>query len=76
MERALYLIGTDEFDASTGSLRRDGTIVPLGSRASRILRALAEAGGRPVSKDNLLAAAWPGMIVEESNLSVQVAALR
>ncbi|MFN9910674.1 MAG: transcriptional regulator, partial [bacterium] len=31
---------------------------------------------RVVSKDELLLAVWPGCIVEENNLSVQVSALR
>ena len=30
----------------------------------------------PVSKDTLLEAAWGGSVVEESNLAVQIAALR
>ena len=37
---------------------------------------LAAAEGRTVGKDELLARAWPGIIVEEGNLTVQVAALR
>jgi DNA-binding winged helix-turn-helix (wHTH) protein len=32
--------------------------------------------GIPVSKDALMEAAWAGLTVEESNLSVQIAALR
>jgi hypothetical protein len=32
--------------------------------------------GAPVSKDALIEAAWPGLVVEESNLPVQIAALR
>ena len=34
------------------------------------------AGGAPVSKDALIEAAWPGLAVEDSNLTVQIAALR
>src|SRR6516162_11344782 len=33
-------------------------------------------GGIPVSKDALMEAAWAGLTVEESNLAVQIAALR
>jgi len=32
--------------------------------------------GAPLSKDELINAAWPGLAVEESNLTVQIAALR
>jgi class 3 adenylate cyclase/tetratricopeptide (TPR) repeat protein len=41
-----------------------------------LLRLLVERAGGPVSKDALIEAAWPGLAVEESNLSVQIAALR
>jgi adenylate cyclase len=37
---------------------------------------LVEGAGAPVSKDALMKAAWPGLAVEESNLTVQIAALR
>jgi len=45
-------------------------------RALGILRALAEAKGEIVSKDELMAQAWPGRVVEEGNLHVHVSALR
>src|SRR5262249_47376764 len=38
--------------------------------------ALLERPGVPVSKDALLHAAWPGLAVEENNLTVQIASLR
>ena len=41
-----------------------------------VLAALAEAPGRTVTKADLLARAWPGAVVEEGNLTVQIAALR
>jgi TolB-like protein/Tfp pilus assembly protein PilF len=41
-----------------------------------LLRLLVERAGTPVSKDALMEAAWPGLAVEESNLTVQIAALR
>jgi predicted ATPase/DNA-binding winged helix-turn-helix (wHTH) protein len=50
--------------------------VHLGSRALAILLALVERSGQVVGKDELLAAAWPNMVVEEVNLRVHVAALR
>ena len=37
---------------------------------------LLECEGKPVSKDALFDAAWPGLAVEDSNLTVQIAALR
>ena len=37
---------------------------------------LAGAAGDVVTKDELLARVWPGFVVEENNLQVQVSALR
>ena len=39
-------------------------------------QAASGARGRPVSKDALIEAAWPGLAIEDSNLTVQIAALR
>jgi len=58
------------------SLTRDGRAIPLGHRGYALLAALVEANGEPVSKSALLEAAWPGTIVEDANLTVQIASLR
>src|SRR6266581_3951753 len=50
--------------------------VRLGSRAFDILAALVERAGEVVSKEELLARAWPQTFVEEANLKIQVSALR
>src|SRR5262249_37563641 len=50
--------------------------VALGKRAVSVLCALVERPGAPVSKQALINAGWPGLAVEESNLVVQIAALR
>ena len=63
-------------DAARGALLRDGAPVALGQRALAVLAALAETPGRTVAKEDLLARAWPGTLVEEGNLTVQIAALR
>jgi DNA-binding winged helix-turn-helix (wHTH) protein len=57
-------------------LRVDGQAVPVGARAFDVLLALIEHRGRVVSKNELLDLAWPGLVVEEGNLKVQVSALR
>ena len=72
-----YSFGPFVFDPAAGELQRDGAVVPgLGKRGIALLGALVAAKGEPVGKDDLLAAAWPGQIVEDANLSVQIAALR
>src|SRR3954452_21294237 len=50
--------------------------VRLGSRAFDILDALVERAGEVVGKEELVARAWPGTFVDESNLKIQVSALR
>lgn len=53
-----------------------GERVPIGRRALDILSVLAEAQGAIVTKDELLEAVWPGVVVEENALQVHVVALR
>src|SRR5215472_8333387 len=63
-----------------GLFRRDdhGVFVPvaIGSRALDILAALIDRRGDIVSKEEIIAAVWPKMVVEENNLFVQISALR
>lgn len=55
---------------------RDGAPLPVGQRGVRLLEALLSRPGDVLTKAELLDAAWGGAAVEESNLSVQIAALR
>ena len=57
-------------------LLEGGQPVRLGSRAFDILTALVERAGEVVGKDELIARAWLQTFVEESNLRIQVHALR
>jgi predicted ATPase/DNA-binding winged helix-turn-helix (wHTH) protein len=50
--------------------------VRLGSRAFDILAALVERPGEVLGKEQLIARAWPQTVVEDSNLKIQVSALR
>jgi len=50
--------------------------VALGSRALDLLRLLVERQGELLAKDLIMETVWPGTAVEESNLSVQISALR
>jgi predicted ATPase/DNA-binding winged helix-turn-helix (wHTH) protein len=54
----------------------DGVPVTLGARAFDLLVALVERPGTLITKDELLATVWPGLVVEENNLQVQVSTLR
>src|SRR6516165_4536694 len=73
---ASYILGPFRLDAETDTLFRSGEPVSLGRRAVALLRVLVEQRGIPVSKDALMDAAWAGLTVGESNLAVQIAALR
>ncbi|MGA0611718.1 ATP-binding protein [Caldimonas sp. KR1-144] len=54
----------------------DGQPQALGARAFDVLLALVERRERVVTKAELLDLAWPGLVVEENNLQVQISALR
>src|SRR5882672_8191835 len=60
--------------------RRDerGVFAPLaiGSRALDVLGVLVERPGDLVSRDEIMSAVWPETVVEDSNLPVQIRALR
>ncbi len=57
-------------------LLRDGDPVAIGGRALDILQALASRSGEVVTKDELMAAVWPGTFVDESNVRVHMTGLR
>jgi TolB-like protein len=50
--------------------------VALGPRSIRLLGLLAARQGEVVSKDAIIRTVWPGRVVEEANLNVQVSKLR
>lgn len=54
----------------------DGQPARLGARGFDVLLALVRRCERPVGKQELLDEAWPGLVVEENNLQVQISALR
>ena len=68
--------GRFRLDLARRELRRDKRLVRLGSRALDILCVLASAGGKVVSKDELMAQVWAGVVVEEHNIQVHISALR
>jgi DNA-binding winged helix-turn-helix (wHTH) protein len=71
-----YAFGPFRLDAQGETLFRGTAPVALSQRAVALLRTLIDRAGAPVSKDALMEAAWPGLAVEDSNLTVQIAALR
>jgi TolB-like protein len=72
-----FAFGPLVLDSPRGLLLKDGApVVSVGTRGLALLEALARAGGNIVTRSELLDAAWPNAVIEESNLTVQVAALR
>lgn len=53
-----------------------GVPVELGPRAAALLGLLAARQGEVVSKDAIMKAVWPGRVVEDANLNMQVSKLR
>jgi DNA-binding winged helix-turn-helix (wHTH) protein len=54
----------------------DGQVLRVGARAFDLLLALIDRPDRLVTKSELLDLVWPGLVVEEANIQVQVSALR
>jgi predicted ATPase/DNA-binding winged helix-turn-helix (wHTH) protein len=71
-----YRFGTVEVRPGERQLLVEGRPAAVGARAFDLLLALIEQRDRVVSKDELLERVWPGLIVEENNLQVQVSTLR
>ena len=71
-----YAFGPYVFDTRRRILLKHGSPVALGQRCVALLETLLAAEGRAVSKSELMNAAWQTENIEESNLAVQIAALR
>jgi DNA-binding winged helix-turn-helix (wHTH) protein len=57
-------------------LLRDGVPVPLTAKAFDLLAILVQRSGHLVSKDELFEEVWPNTTVQETNLTVNISALR
>jgi predicted ATPase/DNA-binding winged helix-turn-helix (wHTH) protein len=71
-----YEVGPFQLDPEASLLTLSGVPVALGRRAIDVLTALVQSPQECVTKARLLDAAWPGLVVEESNLAVQISSLR
>ena len=69
-------VSTIELRVTQRQLLVDGALVALGARAFDVLLALANRRGSIVTKAELFAAAWAGIVVDDNNLQAQVSALR
>jgi len=68
--------GPFRLDAEAGILFHGAEPTPLGQRAVALLALLVQRAGTPIAKEDLFEAAWPAQAIEDSNLTVQIAAIR
>ena len=71
-----YEIGPFRLDAAAKAVTHAGAPVALGPRAVAVLALLVESASEYVPKARLMDEAWPGVVVEEANLAVQISAIR
>lgn len=71
-----YTVGDCEVRPDERRVMHDGKPAALGARAFDLLLCLIEHRDRMLSKAELLDMVWPGVVVEENNLSVHISALR
>jgi predicted ATPase/Tfp pilus assembly protein PilF len=72
----VYELGPFRLDAQAGVLTHNGVATPLGARGVAVLAALVSRAGEYVERSVIVEAAWPGVVVEEANLTVQISAIR
>ncbi|MDF2463761.1 MAG: hypothetical protein K0Q43_1996 [Ramlibacter sp.] len=75
-ESAVYRFGPFLLVPSERMLLHDGAPVALAGKAFDLLVVLVSQAGHLVTKDELLRRVWPGLVVEEVNLSVNMSAIR
>ena len=73
---SILQFGPFRLDADAGILFHGTEPTALGERAVALLCLLVQSRGAPVSKEQLIEAAWAHRAVEDSNLTVQISAVR
>ncbi|MBX4966276.1 winged helix-turn-helix domain-containing tetratricopeptide repeat protein [Rhizobium binae] len=76
MQGLRFAFGPFVLDPDAGTLLRNDEPVAIGHRGLKLLAALVGRSGEILAKAELMDAAWPGLAVEEGNLTVQIAQLR
>lgn len=72
----IIAFGAFQLNRTRAELLKDGTPLPLGSRAIGILLALTQRAGEILSSRELLRRVWQNTVVEEGTVRVHVALLR
>ncbi len=72
----IYEFAPFRLDRQERLLQRDGATISLTPKAFDLLLALLERAGKLVEKEELFQTVWPDTMVEESNLSSNIALIR
>jgi TolB-like protein/DNA-binding winged helix-turn-helix (wHTH) protein/Flp pilus assembly protein TadD len=75
-EKNFYIFGPYRLDTVERVLWRAGAPIPLPPKDVEMLIVLVQRAGHIVEKDELLEKVWPGIFIEESNLSRRIFNLR
>ena len=75
-KQRIYEFDNFRLDVLNRELSHHGQAVALPAKAFEMLVVLIENRGRLIEKEELFQRVWPDQIVEESNLTVQVSAIR
>ena len=74
--RLIYEFDDFQLVPDERKLRRGGALIPLHGKAFEMLVVLIRNRGKLLTKDELFELVWPDQIVEESNLTVNMSAIR
>jgi eukaryotic-like serine/threonine-protein kinase len=72
----IYRFDKFQLDVLERQLSHDGQPVPLKGKSFELLLVLVEHSGQVLKKEELYQLVWPGQVVEESNLTVHMSAIR
>jgi len=72
----LFEFGPFAADPRAGVLIRQGSVIPLPPKAFEVLMCLLRSGGRPLTRETLLAAVWGEAYIEDANLTQAISVLR
>src|SRR5690348_15107147 len=71
-----YTFGPFFLDTESRVLERNGDALPLTGKTLDVLILLVQNRGRALIKDELMSSLWPGIVVEEANLTQAIFTLR
>jgi DNA-binding winged helix-turn-helix (wHTH) protein len=74
--RTIYELGPFRLDTEAQVLTQNGVATALGARGVAVLAVLVSQAGEYVEKSAIVDEAWPGIVVEDANLAVQISAIR